>query len=196
MQDFEKLQAAWAEEKQEDMYTINHDALSKTIRAKKIGANRMSDLVEKVILTINLLLSAGLIILNLVKREAGWFNYGILTIMLALAAYVIYVRMQRLRASGTFDRSLTGDLDQAISDTRHRVRISRMGLLYIPFIAGFSILHLWAEDKPLWIIGLLSIFFVITFLAGRWEHKNWHKGRLNQLEQLQQELEESDSLIV
>ncbi|MEM9931846.1 MAG: hypothetical protein AAF840_18790 [Bacteroidota bacterium] len=190
MNDFEQWQATWTQEKQEDMYTINQSALYQSIRAKKASAHHFSEMVEKVILSVNFLIGVGLLLLTLIKGKDSWASYSIIVIMLAMAGYVLYVRLQRLRASGTFDRSLTGDLDQAISDTRHRVRISKMGLLYIPVIALFSILAVWSEGKPLWLVGLIALFFVGAFLAGRWEHRNWHQGRLEALKDLRREMEQ------
>ena len=185
---FDELQTQWSAQKEEDMYTINQEALHQRVQQKMVKADRFSDFMEKMLLAIYLVFGGGLMVFLPGREEQELAPYLIAVLMLLLAGYVTYVRMQRLRASGTFDRTLTGDVDQAISDTRHRVRISFMGLLSIPLIALFSLYHLWTEDKPVWVLGLVAVLFFLTFLAGDWEHRNWHKRKLEELVRMREEL--------
>lgn len=185
---FDELQTQWSAQKEEDMYTINQEALHQRVQQQMTKADRFTDFMEKALLVIYLIVGGGLIIFLPGREEQELAPYLIAATALFFAGYVAYVRMQRLRASGTFDRTLTGDLEQAISDTRHRVRISRMGLLFIPLIALFSFYQLWTEDKPAWVLGLMMAFFFFASLAGGWEHRNWHKGKLEELERMRGEL--------
>jgi hypothetical protein len=190
--EFEELQKTWANQQQEDMYTINLDAVRQRINKKKEGASRLSEKVEKFLISCYLLGGISLFTIATFAKEDDFGTYIVGAAALIMAGYVIYVRMSRLRASGTFDRSLQGDLDQAISDTRHRVRISRLTLWHVPFIAAAFTIQYWVNGRPLWIIGLLLLFFVVAFLAGRLEHKTLHLGRLKELERLKQELDETE----
>lgn len=190
--EFEELQKTWAGQKEEDMYTINLDAVRQRINKKKKGASQLSEKVEKFLIACYLLGGISLFTIATVAKEGDYGTYIVGGAALIMAAYVIYVRMSRLRASGTFDRSLQGDLDQAISDTRHRVRISKLTLWHVPFIAAAFTIQYWANSKPAWVIGLLLLFFIVAFFAGRLEHKTLHLGRLKELEQLKQELNKTE----
>jgi len=190
--EFEELQRKWADQKQEDMYTINLDAIRQRVNRKKDGASQLSEKVEKFLISCYLIGGISLLVIASAAKEDDLGIYLVGLAALTMAGYVIYVRMSRLRASGTFDRSLHGDLNQAISDTRHRVRISRLTLWYVPFIALAFIIQYAINDKPVWVIGLLSLFFLGAFLAGRLEYKRLHLGRLKELEQLKRELDKTE----
>jgi hypothetical protein len=189
---FEELQRKWADQKKEDMYTINLEAVRQRVSRKKEGANQLSERVEKFLIGCYLLGGVSLLLIASVLKEGDLGTYLIGFAALIMAGYVIHVRMSRLRASGTFDRSLQGDLDQAISDTRHRVRISRLTLWSIPFVAITITAQYWINGKPIWAVGLLLLFFVLAFLAGRWEHNKLHLGRLKELERLKKELNKTE----
>ncbi|MEM9261588.1 MAG: hypothetical protein AAGA62_18250, partial [Bacteroidota bacterium] len=106
--EFKDIEAQWGATKQDDMYTINHDKLMHQIEGKKRCEERLSDRVEKLIIGVNLFLGVGLTIVAIVKGKQSVMEYSFPLIMFLMAAYVIYVRMQRLRLAGTFDQSIAG----------------------------------------------------------------------------------------
>lgn len=193
--EFDELQARWAEQKQEDMYAINQEALRRNVVAKRKSADGFSDKTEKITLGINLLVGCFLLVVATFFKEDDWATYVVAVTMLVMAGYVAWVRMSRLRASGTFGRSISGELDQAISDTRHRVLISRISLWYLPVIAIFLISQFINNGKPWWGTLLLAVFFAFAFVAGRWEHGKFHQGRLNELKRMREELDNEPPVV-
>ncbi len=193
---FDELQARWAEQKQENMYEINQEALRRNVVAKRKSANGFSDKTEQILLGANLFAGCFLLVIATFFKEDDWAMYVVAVAMLCMAGYVAWVRMARLRASGTFGRSITGELDQAISDTRHRVRISRISLWYLPVVAIFLIIQFVNNSKPLWATLLLTALFAIALIAGRWEHGKFHRGRLNELERMRDKLGGDDPSLV
>lgn len=193
--EFDELQAQWAEQKQEDMYEIDQKALRRNVVAKRKRANGFSDKTEQILLGVNLFAGCFLLVIATFFKEDDWAMYVVAVSMLCMAGYVAWVRMSRLRASGTFGRSITGELDQAISDTQHRVRISQISLWYLPVVAVFLISQFVNNGKPLWATLLLTAFFALTLIAGRWEHRKFHRGRLIELERMRDELGGDSSLV-
>lgn len=186
--EFEDIQAQWAEAKQDNMYTINHENLMRQIERKQRREERLSDRVEKLIIGVNLFLAVGLTALAIIEGKQSAMEYSFPLLMFLMAGYVIYVRMQRLRIAGTFDQSIAGSLDQAIADATHRTRISSMGLWYVLIGAVVVIGQFMLKDKPEWQIALLGGLFVIALIAGRWEHRRFHAGRKQELERLRDSL--------
>jgi Ca2+/Na+ antiporter len=186
---FEQIKACWAEENQQDMYEINLDHLEKVVANKKAGAERFTNLAENVILFVNLPVGLGLLALGILKGKQEVFPMVIVALMLGMAVYVMFSRRARLQAQRNFSNNLEDGLAQAISDTRYRVRLSQFGLWYIILIAFMSVgAFVEMGNLPWWSYLILAGFFILTYLAGRWEHRRFHQSKLEELEALRQEI--------
>lgn len=186
---FEDIRACWAAENQREMYEINLNNLEKMVAKKRTGAERITTITESVILMVNVPVSLLLLISLIVKGKQDIFPFVVIALMLGLALYVALSRRARLRAQQNFSNNLEGSLAQAISDTRYRVRLSQLGLGYILLIALSSFgAFLEKGTLPWWSYLLLATFFLLTYLAGRWEHRRFHRSKLDELEALHREI--------
>ena len=111
--------------------------------------------------------------------------------MLLTSGYFLFNRMKRLRGEGRFDRSMLGDLEEALSIATYQVRISSLGRWNVVPIAAFSIFGILSAGKSFWIVAGILIFFVITYLAAGWEH-GMYERRKAELEALKRKLQDEN----
>lgn len=186
---FEEIRACWAAEKQQDMYSINQSAVEQLVERKKVSAHRFTDRTEKFILFVNLAVSPLLLVLWFTKDEPKISALIVGLLMLGMAGYIVVARRARLRAQANFSQNLRDGLEQAISDTRYRVRLSSLGLWYILLVAVATVGSFVEGGGYSWLAyALLLCFFAGTYWAGRWEHRRFHRGKLNELEALREDL--------
>ncbi|MBS1934442.1 MAG: hypothetical protein JST96_10620 [Bacteroidetes bacterium] len=108
--------------------------------------------------------------------------------MFTCALYILINRMRRIKESKHFDRSVSGNLQQAILSATYQLNLSRAMRWNILPLALLTLLVVWDAGKPFWILAVLLTFFAFAFLISGWEH-NIHKARKKGLKNLQQKLE-------
>jgi len=185
--DIEELQKVWNEQKGENMYVINESALMKSINRKKNAASRRINKVEIGLIIINSLCSI-LLFTDSLDDPHKWDLLGSF-MMLGTVIYVLISRLKRKRSENTFDRTMLGELDHAISNTNSIIRFSRLMILgyLIPFSVFYvgKMIDLGAPlEKWLLIFGL----YILAFLLITWERKHMHIPRKEQLQKLREKL--------
>lgn len=187
--EFEEMQKIWDSQNNRTLYAIDENALGRRISAKRQAAIRTSNASELTIIITYLIsgfVNLAVIILNgmhsvFMYLLAGW--------MFLTALYAIVIRVMRIRARNKFDRTLSGELEQAIATTNHQVRFSQILRWNIIPVVVFVVLALWDTSKSIWAIAGILAFFSLAIWASRWEHK-FYRQKKEELEQLKVKLEE------
>ncbi|CAN5611820.1 hypothetical protein BH09BAC4_BH09BAC4_20140 [soil metagenome] len=187
--EFDELQKIWDSQTHEPRWTINETALHKRILVKKEKVSYIANFSELLLLVVNS--SAGGLVLGL-----NYFNpptnlslYLMSAWMLGTALYVLMSRIRRLKSGDTFDRSLLGELNHAVSMATYQVRLSQLMRWNIVPIGLLSLLGFWASGKPVWLSLGLLIFFGMTYFASGWEHR-LYSAKKRELEALKLKLEQ------
>lgn len=187
--EFEEMQKIWDSQNNRILYAIDENALSKGISAKKQQTLRTSNVSELTIIITYIV--AGFIILFVIaiNKMNNMFMYLLSGWMFVTAVYAIVIRLKRINGNKKFDRTLSGDLDHAIATATHQVRFSRVLKWNIFPVTALVTLVLWNGNKSIWIIVGIVAFFMLSFLASKWEH-NFYKKNKDELEKLKLKLEE------
>jgi hypothetical protein len=183
-----EIRKIWDSQNNEPLYVINEQALGRLILSKKEQARHITNISELMWIIVNA--GAGGIILGMsyLKENASIYMYALSLWMIGIGLYMLVSRIRRIKANQQFDRSMRGDLAQAISVATYQLRLSRLGLWNILPIGALVILGLLDGGKSLWwVLGLL-VFLVLTSFGARWEHRIY-KTRKHELELLQNKLE-------
>lgn len=189
MMEFEEIRKVWDEQKGETMYVINESALHKSVTRKKNAVSRKMNRLEIMITVINSMAGIYLIILMRNKMNIwGCINVGI---MAATIAYIQYFRRKRKKAENTFDRSMVGELDHALSNANSMIRFNY--LMIVGYIIPMCVIALTSMvvseaswEKWLFILGM----FLLSFFLVRWEQKACNIPRKKQLLALREKLTE------
>ena len=189
MMEFEEMQKIWNEQKGETMYAINETALHRSVTRKKNAAGKRINRVETGLTIINSVTAIFLLVLALGgSHNWAFINFGI---MIVTVGYVRYFRWKRKTIENTFDRSMLGELDQAIANTNSIIRFNYMMLVgYFLPLAVLTISKMVVVGAPLekWLI-ITGMFVLATFLV-RWEQKTCNIPRKKQLLMLRKKLME------
>ncbi|WP_425390810.1 hypothetical protein [Ekhidna sp.] len=188
--EFDEMQKIWNEQKGETMYAINESALHKSISRKKTAASKRINVVEIMLMIINSTVSIVLFTDAIMDKEGPW-DYAGAIIMALTVVFLLYFRNKRKKKENTFDRTMMGELDHAISNSGSMVRIATLMIYYYLIPVGIftfgKMLYFGADiEKWLLIIGM----FALAFFLVRWERKAMHIPRKQSLISLKKKLME------
>ena len=189
--EFDELQKIWDVQNNEPLYAINEKALHNRILSKKNQARHITNISELLLIIVNLASGSFVLGINLFKQHGNIFMYVMAAWMFATALYSLLIRIRRIKGNSQFDRSMHGDLNHAISVATYQVRLSQIMRWNILPIGALSLLGVWEGGKLFWVVGLMGVFFALTWYASRWEHRIY-KSRKRALEILQKKLEMMD----
>ncbi|MEM6700363.1 MAG: hypothetical protein AAF599_18305 [Bacteroidota bacterium] len=184
MMEFEEIQKVWSEQKSEEMYAVNENALHNSIRSKQKEASKKMNRIEIDFLVFNLLFLA-----NTVYHKEGLWDYVGALMMVLAVAFMIFFRYRRKKSENKFDRSMLGELDHAISTTRSILKITKqMSYYYILPTAVFAICEMIYFKAPFqkWLI-TIGVFVIVSILM-LLNHKYVNLSRKKHLESLRDEL--------
>ena len=185
--EFEELRKIWDAQNNQPLYAINEKAMYNLILSKKKQAHHITNISELLLIFVNLGAGIMILALNLFRQSVNISLYVLSAWMLVTALYTLVRRIQRIKGDQQFDRSISGDLSHAISMASYQIHISQIMRWNIVPIAALTLLGLWEGGKPIWIVVIVLLFFVLTFYAGGWEH-NIYKRKKRELEILQKKL--------
>lgn len=190
MMEFEEMQKVWNDQQGETMYAINESALHNRIKSKKKAANRRINIVEISLMTLNSFVSIFLLADAILDNEGFW-DYAGAVIMALTVAFLLFFRYRRKKAENNFDRSMLGELDHAIANTRSILQIATMMVYYyllpVAFFTLGKMIYFGASiEKWLLIIGL----YILAFFLVNWERRHCHIPRKEHLEMLKRKLTE------
>lgn len=185
--EFEQMQKLWDEEKKENYFVINEEAMHQSVGAKKNAANRRINLVEITISIINL--ACAVFLFNDALDDPHYWDYVGSAMMVGTVIYIQYSRRKRIKAEKTFDRSVLGELDHAISNTNAIITFSRlMAYGYFVPISIFYTSKMIFVGASLEKWFLVSGMFIFSFILIYWERKKMHIPRRQKLEALKEKL--------
>jgi L-asparagine transporter-like permease len=189
--EFDELQKVWDKQNNEPLYVINEEALHRRIKAKKRAAAKKANWMEIILIGANLLAGSMLLWAVLFKgKEHETFIYVMIPIMLLVPFYLLYKRTQRKKSENKFEHTLLGDIEHALSNASYTVTLSRTSQLYFLSIAALTMLSLiFDKDASIASIIGISILFLLTLYASRWEH-NFYVRKKKELQNLKEKMGE------
>lgn len=186
--EFEELQQIWDSQNKKPLYAIDEKALHNRILTKKKQSGHITNFSEILLILVNLGAAIFVFRINLFSPSGNVFMYLMASWMFGTSLYLSVSRIRRIKGDSRFDRTMLGDINHAISMAAYQVRLSQLMRWNILPIGAFSLLGVWEGEKPIWVVGLILIFFALAYFAGIWEH-SIYKARKRELEILQNKLE-------
>lgn len=187
--EFEELQKIWDAQNNQPLYAINEKALHNRILSKKKQGLHITNTSELLSIIVNAGVGCFIFGVNYFKHSGNIFMYTLSAWMFICALYLLVSRLRRKKANQKFDRSISGDLDHAISLAAYQVRLSQMLRWNILPIGILIVLGVWDNGKFWFAVGMV-MFFLLTAYATRWEH-NIYRRKKRELEILKSKLDES-----
>ncbi len=189
--DFNDMKKIWDEQNQQSLYAINEEALHNNVIKKKNRAAFIADRSE--VFTIgSLLISSAVIIAAMIYTTQLRIAPGVLAVFMLIMAGILYgKRRKRLAWQNTFDRTIMGDLEQAIANAEYQVQISKWSKYLLFVVAVVSIVDVYSYTdwwKSLLVLG----FFVVVYYLAKWEYRTFYLSQRNNLIRMKEKLSSLD----
>ncbi|WP_373520935.1 hypothetical protein [Aquiflexum sp.] len=184
------MKTIWDSQNNEMLFGINEQAMHNLIQSKMEKGKHITNTSELLMVVVNIIAGSFVLGMNVFKGNENIFMYLLSAWMFGTAFFLLASRVRRIGASKKFDRTMLGDLEQAISVATYQVRFSFLGRWNILPIGSLVALGLWDSGKSMWILAAFIIFFILTNYASGWEHRIY-EGRKRELENLKSKLEMS-----
>lgn len=194
--EFEELKVVWDAQNASTLYAYDQGALERRIAKRLERLKSHTDFVELMLALI--MATTGLLTLSeplLFGEDKHQFATG--SIFVLLAVFLVFRRRLRQRMHLNFSNSITGMLDEAISQLEHHIgHVRSMALwLGIPYVAvlfiGYAVVQ---EGKPLW-VWLVSLG---ALPLGLWvNHRGIQRSlipRKREFESLREKLKDVDAV--
>src|SRR5688572_1643433 len=120
--EFDELQKIWDTQNNQPLYVINEQALHNRIVAKKHQVIHIAVVTEWILIIANSISGAFVLQQNYTGRGGLIFVYLLALWMLVTALYVLINRIRRMREQHQFNRSISGDLQHAVTTAVYQVR--------------------------------------------------------------------------
>ncbi len=185
--EFEDMQKIWDSQNQQHLYTINETAMYNYIASKKKKTFHIANVSELSLITINLVTGSVLLAMSASNWQMMFFPVLTAAWMYITAAYVLIHRIGRRKSDKQFDKSIFGNLTNAISTATYQLRLSMIMRWNIVPIAILSCWGVWNKKHSIEITGLILLVFVFAAFASKWEY-GIYKGRKRDLETLRNKL--------
>ena len=186
--EFEELRKIWDAQNNQPLYAINEKAMYNLILSKKKQAHHITNISELLIIIVYFITGSVVLAMNFYDQSSIISMYVLCAWMLGSALFMLVNRIRRIKGENKFDRSMSGDLDHAISVATYQVRISQIMLWNVLPIGALTIIGLWEGGKSIWIVMIVLLFFALSYYAGGWEH-NIYKRKKRELETLKKKLD-------
>jgi len=185
--EFEELQKTWDQQEEKSLFIINQKELYDHILSQKESVAKTSNYSEFFLIAANMVASAILLIITHIKDTGNIFSYFLAILMLGMATYVFYGRLNRLRSINVFDQSIKGHLLLALSNATFQVRLSQIIRWYVLPVGALTVLSMGYNETSVFSMVMIFLFFGISWFAGKWEHQLYQKRKWD-LEKLSDQL--------
>lgn len=192
--EFDELQKIWDTQNKQPLYVINEQALHNRIVAQKHQVIHIAVVTEWILIIANGISGAFVLQQNYTGRRSLVFAYLLALWLLGTAIYVLANRIRRMREQKQFNRSLSGDLQHALTTAVYQVRISHIMRWNVLPIGLLVLLSTWEGGQSVWFLVAVALFFVLVFIASGWE-QGIYRNKMKELQALQSKLQEEDPSI-
>lgn len=191
--EFDEMKKIWDTQSNQTMYAIDETALRDKVSQKRKKSARIASRSESIM--IKSLVFSTLVILgaSIYKSEYDVMPLVLSGVMLVVALFIFMRRRERLSLQNTFENSILGEIELAITNAEYQVRLSSLGKgLYI-VVALLSVASV-VDTLDEWYKGaLLLIFFVVGYFGARWEHNTFYVSQKTSLLKMKEKLVQFES---
>ena len=187
--EFDEMKKIWDTQNNRSLYVIDEQALHNRVRSKRNRAEHIASFTEWLGI-ITFLGSA--VAIAITQLSSTTFNVSVNVLaawLLITSVFIIVARLRRLQSTRQYERTILGDLQNAISNATYQVRFSFLMRWNALPIAVLSLFALIGRGEALWTIVVITVVFVAAFIGSGWEHR-MYENRKRELEVLWKKLSE------
>src|SRR6478752_5153366 len=149
--EFEELQKIWDSQYTQPLYAVDEKALHNRIVSKRRTAHHITNTSELLTILVNFGSGCFILAINLIDASKNVFMYVLAAWGFGTALYAFVSRLRRIKGDSQFDRTMKGDLQNAISMATYQVRLSQLMRWNILPIGALILTAFLYDGKPLWL---------------------------------------------
>lgn len=190
--EFNEMKKIWDTQSNQAMYAIDEQALIKTVNGKKSKSSKIANRTEWVNMIVMLIAGTIVVVVSIVEQKFQPLPLSMVGLMYLMSAYTLIHRLRRIKYKDTFERTMLGDIEEALLNANFQINLSRIVIGFLFVIYGILAVQLYERANDWWMpIGVL-VFTVIVFFAARWEHRKFYLAQRNSLLKMKSKLIEFD----
>ena len=183
------MKKIWDEQNKQSLYAIDEKALHNKVIRKKSKAATIANRTEVYMIGSLLIATSIIWAASIYTAEFQIMPLALSGFMLVMAGLLYGKRRKRLSWQNTFDRSVLGDLEEAIANAEYQLRISKWSRSLFFVVAGVSIIDVFSVTDW-WKSILVFGFFVVVYFLAKWEYRTFYLSQRDNLVGMKEKLKE------
>lgn len=182
------MKKIWDAQNGQAMYAIDESALHNSVIKKKNKARKTAGLTEIIFIGANIIAATMVLVPSLLKDKYSISGTLMMVLMYVTAGFIAHKRSKRLKSQDNYDKSMLGDLDNAIATADYQTNFSKASGFYLLGIVVLSLSALLESNSPWWVIVLAAVFFILTYFGAKWEHRTFYVSQKKDLRAMKEKL--------
>lgn len=179
--EFDELREVWKKQEGTSIKDDHDVQMMDIVRRKSNNAIRTVFVIEWILIFINIFMGAFLFSLDKQFPKGNIFVWILGGIMIMVGIAILIGQLLRRRRDKVFDRSLLGEINQAIATASYQVTLSRLMIIYMVLIGSMVFVGAYFNQSSTRLLFIIVIIYGLGFLGARVEHKYWHVARKEKL---------------
>ena len=176
------MQKIWHSESNQTLYVFDEANVVKQINKKLKSATNKANRIENYIIGLNVFVTVVLFTIAILNDNLGNWEYLMAIFALITIGFVLFYRKKRHEFTAEPGDKVLADLNQTIHHTTIITKITNLFLIwYILGVAILTISNMCLQEISFWFITPIAVTMLIGYIVGRWEQKNIHEKRRDQL---------------
>ncbi len=185
---FKELQAVWDSQNDEELYTINKEALYAQIKEKGKSVSHKLNIVEWAMFIGNLIVGIVLFADEFLGKGRA-YHYILPAMYIFFSISTVVLRQVRQKEELQFELTMMGELNKAISQIEYLIKRGRSMMTWymLPLMTVLTV-TLFLDSKLLWALGTIAIAAPVTYFGGCCEINKWYLPKKRELLSLREKL--------
>ena len=189
--DFNDMKKIWDEQNQQSVYAIDEEALHNNVIKKKNRAALIANRTE-VYMIGSLIIAASVIWgATIITGEIQMLPLALSGFMVVMAILLYKKRRKRLLWQNTYDRTLLGDLDEALANAEYQLSFSKWSKNLFLVVAALTVVDVFSPEAW-WKSVIVLVFFVVVYFLAKWEYRTLYLSQKNNLKAMRDKVASFD----
>lgn len=185
--DFNDMKKIWNDQDQNAVYAIDEQTLTENVIKQKEKSSFIANRTE-IYMIGSLMIAAAMIWgATIYTGQIQMLPLALSGFMLVMAILLYKKRTKRLLWQNTFDRSVLGDLDEAIANADYQLNFSKWSRNLFLVVASLTVVDVFSLEAW-WKSLIVLTFFIIVYLLAKREHKTIYLSQRNRLKSMRDQV--------
>ena len=185
--DFNDMKKIWNAQNQQALYAIDEQVLRDNVIKQKDRASYIANKTEVYMIGSLIIASSIIWAATIYTGQIQMLPLTLSGFMVVMATLLYKKRSKRLLWQNTFDRSILGDLDEAIANAEYQLNFSKWSRNLFLLVATLTVVDVFSLEAW-WKSTLVISFFIVVYFLAKWEYRIFYLSQRNNLLEMREKL--------